>query len=115
MGLLAEVVQAVGTLWLPVLVLAISGRLLYNRYGRGISDIPGPFLASVSGLWLFVHYLRRKGLEERDLHRKYKSPLVRVSPDTISVSDAEAVRIIYGWKPIFTKVISIVQSGAITH
>lgn len=104
MAFLSTITQVASTYWLPLCVVALVARLVYNRYRYGVSDIPGPFFASVSHAWLFLHYLRRRGLEEYDLHKKYRSPLLRLGPDTISVSDAEAVRIIYGWKPVFAKV-----------
>jgi hypothetical protein len=40
---------------------------------------------------------------EYTLHRKYNTPLLRLGPNTISVSDSDALRIIYGWKPVFKK------------
>jgi len=104
MAFLASITWVVGAYWFPVCAVVILTRLIYNRYRYDLSDIPGPFLASLSDAWLFLHYLRRKGLEEYDLHQKYQSPLLRLGPNTISVSDAEAVRIVYGWKPVFAKV-----------
>ncbi|KAH8892297.1 cytochrome P450 [Thozetella sp. PMI_491] len=103
MALIANVSELAGTYWLPILVGLVLLRLAYNRYRNGLADIPGPFLASLSDLWLLIHYYRRKGIEEYDMHRKYNSALLRLGPNMISVSDAEAVRIIYGWKPIFQK------------
>lgn len=85
-------------------IAALLGRLLYNRYERGLNKIPGPFLASLSDLWLFIHYMRRRGLTEYNLHQAYKSPILRLGPRTVSVADAEAIRVIYGWKPVFRKV-----------
>lgn len=105
MAFLAAITQAASAYWMPVCLVAVIAHLVRNRYRYGLSDIPGPFFASVSDLWLFFHYLRRRGLEEYDLHQKYQSPLLRLGPNTVSVSDAEAVKIIYGWKPVFAKVI----------
>lgn len=104
MAFLSYITKAISAYWLPLCVVSILARLVYNRYGKGLSAIPGPFLASLSDGWLFLHYLHRKGSEEYDLHQKFKSALVRFGPNTVSVSDAEAVRIIYGWKPVFSKV-----------
>jgi hypothetical protein len=92
------------TYWVYALFSLILARLIYNRLGQGLSKIPGPYLASLSDLWLFVHYYRRNGLKERDIHLKYGSPLVRLGPNTVSVSDPEALKVIYGWKPILRKV-----------
>ena len=86
------------------LVIFIIVRLTYNRYKNGLSHIPGPFLASLTDFWLLVHYVRRKGLEEYEMHQRYNSPVLRVGPNMISVADANAVKIIYGRKPILEKV-----------
>lgn len=104
--------SAVEDYWLHVVIALAVAKLIHNRFGHGLSKIPGPFLASLSDLWLFVHYYRRRGLTEYDLHLKYASPLVRLGPNTVSVSDPEALKIIYGWKPILRKVCYILPYRA---
>ncbi len=103
MGFLADLSMFTSIYWLPVCLGLVAVRLASNRYRKGLSGIPGPFLASLSDLWILVHYCRRRGLEEYDLHQKYNSQLLRIGPNPISVADAEAVRVIYGWKPVFSK------------
>ncbi|PWY65419.1 pisatin demethylase [Aspergillus eucalypticola CBS 122712] len=97
------VITTLQTYWTHVLVSLAVAKLLHNRFGKGISHIPGPFLASFSDLWLFIHYYRRQGLTERDLHNKYGSPLIRLGPNTVSVGDPVALKVVYGWKPILRK------------
>ncbi|KAH8802544.1 cytochrome P450 oxidoreductase [Xylogone sp. PMI_703] len=97
MSFLLDIVKLIEQYWLHILVGAIIIRLIFNRYKRGLSDIPGPLLASLTDLWFF-------GNEKYKLHDKYKSPLLRLGPNTVSIADSEAVRIIYGWKPVFKKV-----------
>lgn len=104
MSFLQAAIYFLQAYYAPVLLALVLARLIHNRVGKGLSKIPGPFLASLSDLWLFVHYYRRNGLKERDLHEKYSSPLVRMGPNTVSVSDPEALKVIYGWKPILRKV-----------
>lgn len=105
MTLITEAVSLLNCAFiLPLLFVVIALRLAFNRYKNGLSGIPGPFLASLTDLWLFVHYVRRRGLTEYDLHQRYNAKILRVGPNMLSVSDAEAVKTIYGWKPIFTKV-----------
>ncbi|KAI2066237.1 hypothetical protein LOZ39_006495 [Ophidiomyces ophidiicola] len=65
-------------------------RLWYLR------DIPSPFPASISNLWLL--YQARKGtryLAVNDAHKKYGT-LVRIQPNHVSVADADAITAIYG-------------------
>ncbi|KAF9891923.1 hypothetical protein FE257_002886 [Aspergillus nanangensis] len=89
--------------WIHACVALVVAKLVHNRLKNGLSHIPGPYLASLSDLWLLVHYTRRKGLQERSLHDRYNSPLIRLGPNTVSVADPEAVKIIYGWKPVLQK------------
>lgn len=104
MSFLLLTVSFVTRYWIQIGVSLVLAKLIHNRFGRGLSHIPGPFLASFSDLWLFIHYYRRQGLKERGLHMKYDSPLVRLGPNTVSVSDPDALKVIYGWKPILRKV-----------
>jgi hypothetical protein len=104
MTFLIDVAVFCGAHWILISVSALALHLILNRYKYGISDIPGPFLASLSNAWLLVHYVRRKGTEEYDIHQKFDSPLLRLGPNTISVADSEALKVIYGWKPVWKKV-----------
>jgi uncharacterized membrane protein SpoIIM required for sporulation len=78
--------------------------LLGNRYGHGISHIPGPAIASVTGFWRVWDV--RRGHAHRtyiELHQRY-GHLVRIGPNHISVGDPKALPIIYGSKPVMNKV-----------
>ncbi|KAH0836163.1 hypothetical protein AYO21_04830 [Fonsecaea monophora] len=103
MALFYDILALLQKYWIPCIFVGIFIRLLRNRYKPGVRGIPGPFLASISDLWLFIHCVQRKSQKDYELHRQYDTPLLRLAPNTISVGDAEAVRIIYGWKPVFKK------------
>lgn len=48
------------------------GSCIWYRYLSPISDVPGPFLASFSRIWLIQLLRRGKGARElADLHEKY--------------------------------------------
>lgn len=111
MALLFEFTHFLEIYWTYFAIVLIVLHFLYNRYGHGLSNVPGPFLASITDVWLFIHYSRRKGLEEYQMHQEYKSPLLRLGPTTVSISDPEAVRVIYGWKPVLKKVSLAERSG----
>lgn len=106
MAFLIDVAVFCGAHWIFISVSALIFHLTVNRYKYGISDIPGPFLASLSDAWLLIHYVQRKGTEEYGMHQKFNSPLLRLGPNTISVADSEALKVIYGWKPVWKKVCS---------
>ncbi|KAK4233588.1 putative cytochrome P450 oxidoreductase [Achaetomium macrosporum] len=76
------------------------GSILVTRYKPALRSLPGPFIASITNLWRLADVA---GGHRQDtlirLHRKYRSKLVRVGPNVVSVADPEAVRIIYGLKP----------------
>ena len=96
------------TLSTPALLSILVGLLLFwfarNRYKPGLRSIPGPFLASISDLWYFVHCCRRRHTREWEIHQRYRSTLVRVGPNMVSCSDPEDMRVIYGLKRLFPKV-----------
>src|ERR1700761_276334 len=89
-------------LWPALILLAIGARFLRNYYR--LNHIPGPFLARFTDAWRFIHCFRGQSHRQYELHRRYDSHLVRLGPNTVSVSDATAIPIIYGLKPIFNKV-----------
>lgn len=90
--------------WPLIALFVVLARLLWNRYGYGLNDVPGPFLASLTDLWLFFHVLFGKAATEYELHCKYNSPIIRLGPNTLSFNDAESLRKIYGYRPVFHKV-----------
>ncbi|PGH03436.1 benzoate 4-monooxygenase [Polytolypa hystricis UAMH7299] len=61
-----------------------------------LRDIPAPFPAAFTNLWLM--YQCRRGWRYQvvhDLHKK-NGPLVRIQPNHVSVADADAIQTIYG-------------------
>ncbi|KAI8713863.1 hypothetical protein NCS52_01232100 [Fusarium sp. LHS14.1] len=102
MSILSFILNHLGLL-AELLVLSLVAKLVYNRYGHGISHIPGPFLASLSDLWrLYVVWGRRPDIDHVKLHGRY-GKLVRLGPNAISVSDPSAIRQIYGLAAGFKK------------
>ncbi|KAM0541732.1 hypothetical protein ACHAPJ_013137 [Fusarium lateritium] len=78
-------------------------KLLANKYGNGLLKIPGPALAGYTGLWRFFDvYQRRPELTHIALHEKYGS-VVRLGPNTVSISDPAALQTIYGLNSGYTK------------
>lgn len=90
---------------LPVLgLVALLARLARNKYGYGIASVPGPFWAAYTNLWRFL--VTWGGRAERthiQLHDKYGS-LVRLGPNCVSISDPEAIKVIYGLTATYMKV-----------
>jgi hypothetical protein len=84
------------TICIPAIVsLVLIAKIIRNRYGYGISQIPGPFLATITDLWRFVVvWGRRPDRTHLQLHRKYGS-LVRLGPNEVSCSDPSALQVIY--------------------
>ncbi|KAG4292521.1 hypothetical protein FPRO06_12009 [Fusarium proliferatum] len=85
-------------LWLTGNILT---RLLYNKYGHGLNHVPGPWLAGFTDLWrLFVVRGRRAQEVHIELHKKY-GPAVRLGPRAVSITDTDALKVIYspsaGW------------------
>lgn len=87
-----------------IIISLLLGRLLFNKYGHKLNQIPGPFLAGFTDLWRFADALVATPHQTQiELHRKTNSPLVRIGPRTISVSDPALIPTIYGLNSGFTK------------
>ncbi|MCJ1423936.1 hypothetical protein MMC29_001821 [Sticta canariensis] len=95
--------RAAAQICLFLLLLYSIPWVIYTRYFHPLSGIPGPFWASISRVWLAKQAAGGK-LEQvvRNLHKEL-GPLVRTAPNEVTISDPEAMRIIYGSKPTFRK------------
>lgn len=83
--------------------LALFFLSVWARYHNGLNAIPGPFLASISSLWKFkTVWCEDMTNRNTELHEKY-GPLVRIGPNHISASSAEALHIIHRAKTGFIK------------
>lgn len=90
--------------WLSASVILCASYLLYNRYHRGLSKYPGPFLASLTDWWRFVDvWKRRPEVTHIKLHEKY-GDVVRLGPNTLSFANPAAPKAIYGLNKGFIKV-----------
>jgi hypothetical protein len=69
-----------------------------------LSSIPGPWLASFTDIWRW-RAQNSKCYSARlvELHKKY-GKLVRIGPNHISISDPNAVPIVYTTNPVWPKV-----------
>lgn len=73
-------------------VIILISIAMYRRYLSPLSDIPGPFWASITRLWQVVHIFRGdQNLQSIALHDKY-GHFVRIAPNEISVSHPDGPR-----------------------
>ncbi|EWG48595.1 hypothetical protein FVEG_16290 [Fusarium verticillioides 7600] len=84
--------------WLTGIILT---RLMYNKYGYGLSHVPGPWFAGFTDLWRLLIVRGRRAQEVHiELHKKY-GPAVRLGPQAVSIADTDALKVIYspraGW------------------
>ncbi|KAJ5387707.1 hypothetical protein N7509_010248 [Penicillium cosmopolitanum] len=80
---------------LGILIAYISGYIIYQRFLHPLAKFPGPFLASLTDLWQVYQFITLKQpYTLTNLHEKYGS-IVRYGPDKLSITDEEAVRLIY--------------------
>ncbi|KAH7306139.1 cytochrome P450 [Rhexocercosporidium sp. MPI-PUGE-AT-0058] len=79
------------------------GWITYRRYFHPLRSVPGPFLASVTRLWI-VFVTARGDMEktQRALHKKH-GYLIRIAPNEVACSDPEAIKVIYSTKKVFNK------------
>ncbi|KAH8155660.1 uncharacterized protein LAJ45_00670 [Morchella importuna] len=90
-------------------VLAIIGLFIIClyclkwRYRSGLRSIPGPFLASITNLYRFFDAWSWKCQDNQlALHEKY-GKFVRYGPNLVSISDPEAIQVIYTINKGFVK------------
>lgn len=68
----------------------------YLTSNTALRDIPGPFAAKFSALWLLLQARQGKRyLSVDEAHKKY-GKLVRIQPNHVSVADDSAINTIYG-------------------
>lgn len=100
--------EALGGLLAPSYILSVFAVyyftwIFYSLTWHPLARHPGPFLARISRAWLVYHAYRGDSEKaELALHRRH-GDIVRVAPDEISISDPEAIKIIYGIKGDFVK------------
>lgn len=93
-ALLLLLVTSVGfsVTWSIVLVI-------YRLYFHPLAKFPGPKLNAISSVPSILSLLRgRLPLENKQLHDRYKSQVIRVSPNELSFNSAQAWEDIYGFK-----------------
>jgi hypothetical protein len=104
---LSQLAGAVSLSHVVVLIVALSGvYAVFQRYGNGLHQYPGPFLASITNNWrLYDVWKRDTHYSFRRLHNQY-GPVVRVAPNVLSFADPDAITDIYGLNKGYTKVSS---------
>lgn len=91
-------------LYLVILpVAATLSWIFYQRFLSPLAKVPGPFLASISRIWITKHSwdgdMNRVMIQ---LHEKYGN-LVRTGPNEVSVASLPAIKKIYGAGSKFRK------------
>lgn len=76
-------------------VLYIFGYIIYQRFLHPLAKFPGPFVASLTDLWQVYQFMTLKQpYKLTEFHEKYGS-IVRYGPDKLSITDEEAIKLIY--------------------
>ncbi|MCJ1322910.1 hypothetical protein MMC15_008260 [Xylographa vitiligo] len=82
-------------LLISLVVTAAVVQRVYKAYTSPLRDIPGPWLARLTRLWL-AKAIAGADFEKTNiqLHQKY-GPIVRIAPNEYSIDDFDAAQIIY--------------------
>jgi hypothetical protein len=95
----------VKVLSLGVIVLVVQYVVAYLK--SPLKKIPGPFLAKFSDIWRFYNHYGQTHIEtQKKLHEKY-GDVVRLGPNTVSVTDPNLLKTIYSTRGTFLKVRAI--------
>ncbi|OHW94723.1 cytochrome p450 [Colletotrichum incanum] len=77
-------------------VLLVLALVVYRVRFHPLSTIPGPWFAAASPLFLYtICYFGIEGRVMRRYHEKYNTKVLRVGPNSVSISDSSAIREIY--------------------
>lgn len=87
-----------------ILGAIIIATLARNYFNKGLNKYPGPFLANFSDAWRFwsVHH-GKSHTTLRTLHDRH-GDIVRLGPNSLSFSNPDALKAIYGLNNRLTKV-----------
>jgi hypothetical protein len=70
--------------------------VLFARELTPLRNVPGPFLASLSNVWVFRQTKTfQRPLIDMELHKRY-GPIVRTGPNEVMVSSPSSFKTIYG-------------------
>lgn len=84
------------SLYVLIALSLISVAFIYRLRFHPLSHVPGPIIAKISSLFLyFICYFGIEGRVLRYCHQRYKTKVLRVAPNSVSISDSEAIRDIY--------------------
>lgn len=79
-----------------ILGLLVLAPAVYRLRLHPLGHVPGPAIAAVSSLFLYtLCYLGIEGRVLRSYHQKYKTKVLRVGPNAVSLADSSVVRDIY--------------------
>lgn len=87
-----------------LLAICFTIDVIRTRFRKGLRNIPGPFVASVSNIdrvWSCATGLQMN--YHLKLHEKY-GPLVRIGPNHVSFADCNLIPLVYDIKSRFMKV-----------
>ncbi|KUI52980.1 Pisatin demethylase [Cytospora mali] len=78
------------------LAILLTSAALYRLYFHPLSHVPGPWFACVSHIFLYaICYFGIEGRVLLRYHKKYGTPVLRIAPDGVSISDGEALHKVY--------------------
>ena len=99
MGFLQDQVAHLCLSWSQVplaLVVLLASVIFYRLYFHPLAHIPGPPFACVSSLFLYgICYFGIEGRVLLHYHKRYCTPVLRIAPDAVSLSDGDALHQVY--------------------
>lgn len=83
------------------LCISISLTIVRRLFFSPLNKFPGPKFAAISGLWNANEArLGRATRTHKALHEKFRSDVIRIGPNELSISNADAIDKLYGGKYI---------------
>jgi hypothetical protein len=95
MAVFKSLIEHPGLAASSLIIVFLFAYIIYQRFLHPLARYPGPFLASLTDLWQVCQFLSLKQpYNLTKLHEEYGT-FVRYGPDKISVTEEDAVTLIY--------------------
>lgn len=86
------------------LVLVLVSIFAHRTLFHPLANIPGPLACRLSSMWTYYHsYVGDEASLITDFHTAYKSPVIRVAPNEVVISDGACLAPIYSDRGGFAK------------
>ena len=90
------IVNFIVSLYTALLAVIVFFLIPYIFSNSSLKEVPGPFAAKFTNLWLLLQARQGKRYLSVDEAHKKNGKLVRIQPNHVSIADESAIAAVYG-------------------